>query len=186
MEVILTGWMDKLNERWSELTGIPADELSTHLGGEGLGVICEIIAGWTTKGWLNKLIQGGVGALATAYALLGRDIPTRFRAELLQLGAHEMSRAVPMNPTELEQLRRSFGELIGLAKAGKMGPAMASGLYTPIEYARAFGTAPVARTPSPPSPPRPPAGTRTPSPPKTGGIVREAPRREVVMRGVMY
>lgn len=162
---MITDWMDQLNTRWSELTGIPASELSTHLGGEAFGVLAEIVAGWTTKGWLNKLVQGAAGAIATGYGLLGKDVDTRLRRELLQFGAHEMSRALPMNPEELEQLRRSFGELIGLAKAGKMSAALATGLRTPVELSRAFGSSPVRRTVvrSPTAPPSPAPASSSPA-----------------------
>jgi len=141
---MLTEWMDKLNERWSELTGIPASELSTHLGGEMFGVITEAVAGWTTKGWLNKLVQGAAGVAATGYALVARDVNTRTRAELLQFGAHEMSRLVPMNPEEFEQLRKSFEDLTITAKTRGIAAALTTGLRTPAEIAKATGTVPTA------------------------------------------
>jgi len=141
---MLTEWLDRFNVRWAELTGVPARELSTHLGGEGLAVITEAIAGWTTKGWLNKLVQATAGVIATGYGLFGRNLDTRTRAELLQFGAHEMSRAVPMNPEELEELRKSFEDLMTTAKTRGALVALTTGLRTPAEIARATGSVPTA------------------------------------------
>jgi hypothetical protein len=155
-EVSITSWLDPVFKYFAEQTGIPLDQYSSQVGGEGIGVGLEIIADFFTKGWLNKTIQAMAGLIADSYAIWGKDVPTRLRRELLALGTHELLRFVDPKPSDVIEFQRSLSVSIDAAKRGDWNAFLASVLRTPSEIQSMVGVvAPPALAP-PPLPPAPP------------------------------
>ena len=160
-EVSITSWLDPVFKYFAEQSGIPLDQYSSQVGGEGIGVGLEIIADFFTKGWLNKTIQAVAGLIADGYAIWGKDVPTRLRRELLGLGTHELLRFVDPKPSDVIEFQRSLSVSIDAAKRGNWNAFLASILRTPSEIQAMVGVvAPPALAPPPSIPPAqtPPAG----------------------------
>ena len=159
-EVSITSWLDPVFKYFAEQSGIPLDQYSSQVGGEGIGVGLEIIADFFTKGWLNKTIQVVAGLIADGYAIWGKDVPARLRRELLALGTHELLRFVDPKPSDVIEFQRSLSVSIDAAKRGDWNAFLASVLRTPSEIQSMVGVAaPLAPAPSPPLPLPPPAPT---------------------------
>ena len=157
-EVSLTGWMDQGLKYFAEQAGIPLADYSSAVGGEGIAVGLEGIADVFTKAWLNRVIQGGAGALALSYAIWGERVPSRLRKELLALGMHEGLRVVN-NPLTLQEDAESLRLFVEAIMRGDWNAALAQVLRTPGELG--FRPAPAGG-----SPPQQPAGTQQPGGPQ--------------------
>jgi hypothetical protein len=156
-EVSITSWLDPVFKYFAEQSGIPLDQYSSQVGGEGIGVGLEIIADFFTKGWLNKTIQAVAGLIADSYAIWGKDVPTRLRRELLALGTHELLRFVDPKPSDVIEFQRSLSVSIDAATRGDWNAFLASILRTPSEIQAMVGVvAPPALAPPPSIPPAPP------------------------------
>jgi hypothetical protein len=157
-EVSITGWLDPVFKYFAEQTGIPLEQYSAQVGGEGIGTALEVVADFFTKGWLNKTIQVVAGLIADGYAIWGKDVPIRLRRELLALGTHELLRFVDPKPSDVIEFQRSLSVSIEAAKRGDWNTFLASILRTPSEIQAMVGAvAPIA--PAAPTPPPPPAPT---------------------------
>jgi hypothetical protein len=174
-EVSITSWLDPVFKYFAEQSGIPLEQYSSQVGGEGIGVGLEIVADFFTKGWLNKAIQAVAGLIADGYAIWGKDVPTRLRRELLALGTHELLRFVDPKPSDVIEFQQSLSVSIDAMKRGDWNAFLASVLRTPSEIQTMAGAvAPLAPTPPPPPPPPAPTEGRyevkpespTPSTPK--------------------
>lgn len=153
MAISITSWLDPALKYFSDQSGIPVDQYSSQVGGEGIANVLEMSADFFTKGWLNRAIQGGAGLIATGYAVWGKDVPDRLRRELLAIGTHELFRVVEAKPDEVLEVRQSLTDFIASAQAGDWNSALSSVLTTPAEIQAAMGglvpagvppTAPVA------------------------------------------
>jgi hypothetical protein len=158
-EVSITGWLDPVFKYFAEQSGIPIEQYSAQVGGEGIGTALEVVADFFTKGWLNKSIQAVAGLIADGYAIWGKDVPTRLRRELLALGTHELLRLVDPKPSDVIEFQRSLSVSIDAAKRGDWNAFLASVLRTPSEIQSMVGVvAPLALAPPPPLPPPAPTG----------------------------
>jgi hypothetical protein len=156
-EVSITGWLDPVFKYFAEQSGIPLEQYSSQVGGEGIGTALEVVADFFTKGWLNKAIQAAAGLIADGYAIWGKDVPTRLRRELLALGTHELLRFVDPKPSDVIEFQRSLSVSIDAAKRGDWNTFLASVLRTPSEIQAMVGVvAPPALAPPSPPPPAPP------------------------------
>ena len=163
-ELSLTSWLDPGLKYFADQTGIPTDQYSSHVGGEGIGTSLEMCADFFTKGWLNKGIQFLAGLIADCYAIWGKDVPTRLRRELLAIGTHELLRIANPKPSEIIEVRRSIEGFVKSAQRGDWNAALSSVLRTPSEIQAMVGIR------SPPATQQPPGGG-TPPPETKGGIV---------------
>jgi len=179
-EFSLTAWLDPALDYFAKQAGIPVDQYSAQVGGEGIGVGFELIADLLTKGWLNKAIQGGTGLLASLYAIFGQDVPTRLRRELLAIGTHELLRIVDMKPSDAEELASTVRAAVDAIRRGDLKAFVESGLRSPAEVQALTAAltrmgAPTAPPVAPPTPAyTPPTETKTPA--QTGSrfkIVRD-------------
>jgi len=149
----ITGWLDPAFKYFAEQAGIPVDQYSAQVGGEGIGVGLEAVADFFTKGWLNKAIQAAAGLIGSSYAVWGKDVPTRLRRELLAVGTHELLRIADPKPQDIVEVRRSVTEFVDAVMKGDWNSALASVLRTPGEIQAALGI-------SPPATPAKPAGAK--------------------------
>ncbi len=145
-EVSITGWLDPALRYFAEQSGIPVDQYSSQVGGEGIGTALEVVADFFTKGWLNKAVQAAAGLIADGYAIWGKDVPMRLRRELLALGTHELLRIVDPKPSDVIEFRRSLDSFVRAAQRGDWNVALSSVLRTPSEIQAMVGV------PSPPTP----------------------------------
>jgi len=185
-EISLTSWLDPALEYFAKQAGIPVDQYSAQVGGEGIGTAFEVLADLFTKGWLNKGLQAATGILADLYAIFGTDVPVRLRRELLAIGTHELLRVVDMKPSDAIELADSIREAVEAIRRGDFAGFIASGLRRPAEVqtlitaltgigapARSLGrpsTTPPSYTPpaySPPTLPLTPSTARTKTPAPT-------------------
>jgi len=148
-ELNITGLLDPFLDYFAKQAGIPTPDYSSQVGGEGIGVGLELLADFFTKGWFNKLIQFGAGAIAGGYAVWGRDVPLRLRKELIALGMHELLRIAKLTPEDVRALQESVVQSAMAAKAGDLVGFLASILKSPSEMGL-----PVARMPVPPPAPK--------------------------------
>ena len=158
MAISITSWLDPALKYFSDQSGIPVDQYSSQVGGEGIANVLEMSADFFTKGWLNRAIQGGAGLLATSYAVWGKDVPDRLRRELLAVGTHELFRVVDVKPGEILEVRQSLSDFIASAQAGDWNTALSSVLTTPAEIQAAMGGL------IPGGPPPAPQAPETPKP----------------------
>lgn len=166
-EISITGWLDPALKYFADQSGIPVYDYAAQVGGEGIGTSLELMADIFTKGWLNRLIQGGAGALASGYAVWGKDVPTRLRKELLALGTHEGLRVVN-NPLGVQADAESLRAFVEAVMRGDWNSALATMFRTPAELGvRLPGAPPVVTPPGV----TPPLGAPTPSPPVPSGYV---------------
>jgi len=178
-EVSITKWLDPAFEYFARESGIPIDQYSAQVGGEGIGTGLEVVADFFTKGWLNKGIQFLAGLIANGYAIWGKGVSTRLRRELLAVGTHELLRIVNPKPSEVIEVRRSLETFTRAAQRGDWNSALASVLRTPTEIQTMLGVAPrvPVRAPAPraaPSPSTPaPTSRPTSSPRGSFRIVRD-------------
>jgi len=170
-EVTITKWLDPALKYFAEEAGIPIEQYSSQVGGEGIGVGLEAIADFFTKGWLNKTIQVIAGLIADGYAIWGKDVPVRLRRELLALGTHELLRFVDPKPSDVIEFQRSLPQFIDGMRRADYNAALASILRTPGEIQTMLRIAP-APAPTPPTPPPTPAKTVKPPTKPTGGRYR--------------
>jgi len=173
---VLTDWLDGALRGLSAKTGIPAETLSSAVGGELIGALCEAVVDYCTVGWLNKLIQAATGIAATAYAGLGKNVNSRLRAELMEVGTHEITRVIDPKPQEIEELATSLRNLVEAARRGDWRGVLASGLRNPDQYRAAVSLlAQAVKRPSPVVPPPvvtpPPPVTAPPAPAEVGAEV---------------
>jgi len=141
-EVSITGWLDPALKYFAEQSGIPIDQYSSQVGGEGIGTALEVVADFFTKGWLNKAVQAAAGLIANGYAIWGKDVPMRLRRELLALGTHELLRIVDPKPSDVIEFRRSLDSFIRSATRGDWNAALSSVLRTPSEIQAMVGVPP--------------------------------------------
>jgi len=164
--ISLTGWLDPALKYFADQAGIPVDQYSSQVGGEGIGVGFEFLADLFSKGWVNKLIQFITGGAATGYAIWGKNVDPRLRRELLALGTHEMLRFVELTPSEAIEFRRSIDDFVAAMKRNDIEGMKAAVLRSPSELQAMLGAlgARVARPAVAPTPPvsasvKPPAPT---------------------------
>lgn len=138
-EISITKWLDPGLSYFARQSGIPVDQYSPQVGGEGIANGLEMTADFFTKGWLNKAVQGVAGLIASSYAIWGKDVPTRLRRELLAIGTHELLRITEAKPAEIAEVRRSLDQTISAAQRGDMNAALSSVLTTPAEIQAAMG-----------------------------------------------
>lgn len=163
-EVSITGWLDPALRYFAEQSGIPVDQYSSQIGGEGIGTALECVADFFTKGWLNKGIQFVAGLIASGYAIWGKEVPTRLRRELLALGTHELLRIVDPKPSDIIEARQSLDSFIRGIQRGDWNAALSSILRTPAELRTFLGLP----QPAPPTPVfRTPVVASTPAPART-------------------
>ena len=155
-EVSITGWLDPALDYFAKQSGIPVDQYSSQVGGEGIGTALEMIADFFTKGWLNKGVQFTAGLIANSYAIWGKDVPIRLRRELLALGHHELLRIANPKPSDIIEMRQSIESFIRAAQRGDWNTALASILRTPAEIQAMFGVR--SASPAETSPPSGEAG----------------------------
>ena len=151
-EVSLTAWLDPVLDYFAQQAGIPTDQYSAQVGGEGIAVALETICDLFTKGWLNKGVQAISGLIACAYAIWGRDVPTRLRRELLALGTHELLRFVDPKPSDVIEFQQSIAQFLEGVKEGDIDKAMSAILRTPDEIytlSRALGIPVGQQAPTP-------------------------------------
>jgi len=148
-ELSLTRWLDPALDSLARQSGIPVDQFSSQVGGEGIGVGLEVISDMFTKGWLNKAIQGIAGLMATSYAIWGRNVPVRLRRELLALGTHELLRISDPKPSDIIELRSSIEEFSRAIARKDLNAALASVLRTPAEIQGMLGIQGVQAPPAP-------------------------------------
>ena len=141
-EVSLTKWLDPAFEYFARQAGIPIDQYSAQVGGEGIGVALETVTDFFTKGWLNKAIQFVAGLIADAYAIWGKDVPTRLRRELLALGTHELLRFVDPKPSDIIEVRLSIENTVNALRRGNWNAFFASILRSPAELQAMLGVVP--------------------------------------------
>lgn len=170
-EVSITGWLDPALKYFADQAGIPVYDYAAQVGGEGIATSLEVMADIFTKGWLNRLIQGGAGAIALSYSVWGKDVPTRLRKELLALGIHEGLRVVN-NPLSMTADAESLKAFVEAVMRGDWNAALASVLRTPGEFGFAVpapASSPLAgyNVPALPPPP-PPSVPTTVEAPKSG------------------
>jgi len=132
-EISLTKWLDPALEYFAKQAGIPVDQYSAQVGGEGIGAGLEVVADFFTKGWLNKAIQGVSGLVATSYAVFGKDVPVRLRRELLAVGMHELLRIVDPKPSDVIEVTQSIHAFADAIKRGDVPAALESIFRTPAE-----------------------------------------------------
>jgi len=170
-EVSLTGWLDPALEYFARQAGIPVDQYSSQVGGEGIGTALEVIADIFTKGWLNKIIQFTAGAIASGYAIWGKDVPVRLRRELLAIGTHELLRIVDPKPSDIKELMDTVKAAKEALERGDWQSFLASGLRAPEEVKEAVGLAAGSSTLSGPS-----ASTAPASAPEQPASEQSAPQ----------
>ena len=172
-EISLTSWLDPALEYFARQAGIPVDQYSAQVGGEGIGTGFEILADLFTKGWLNKGLQAATGLLANLYAIFGTDVPTRLRRELLAIGTHELLRVVDMKPSDAIELADSIREAVEAIRRGDFAGFITSGLRRPAEVQTlitaltGIGAPTLARIPSAPPPSFTPPAYAPPTLPAT-------------------
>jgi len=178
-EVSLTKWLDPAFEYFARQAGIPIDQYSAQVGGEGIGVALETVTDFFTKGWLNKAIQFVAGLIADAYAIWGKDVPTRLRRELLALGTHELLRFVDPKPSDIIEVRLSIENTVNALRRGDWNAFFASILRSPAELQAMLGVvAPAPARTMGASMPISTGGTRysvTQAPPKAPATPPAAP-----------
>ena len=167
MAISITSWLDPALKYFSEQSGIPVDQYSAQVGGEGIANALEMSADFFTKGWLNRAIQGGAGLIASGYAVWGKDVPDRLRRELLAVGTHELLRVVEVKPDEVLEVRQSLESFISSAQAGDWNSALSSVLTTPAEIQAAMGGLVPAGGPRPTPAPETPTPSYLVKPEKT-------------------
>jgi len=145
-EVSLTAWLDPVMDYFAKQAGIPTDQYSAQVGGEGIATALEVVADLVTVGWLNKAVQFIAGLIASSYAIWGKDVPTRLRRELIALGTHELLRIVNPKPSEIREVQESLSRFIEGLKEGNMEKAMSAILRKPGEFMMLSRYVPPART----------------------------------------
>ena len=146
-EVSLTKWMDPLLKWSADQTGIPVEQFSPMVGGEGIGVGLEVISDIFTKGWLNKLIQGAAGGLGLVYILFfGRKVPMRLKRELLAICMHESLRVVDPKPSDIAEFKASVEESVRAWVRKDWNAFLAAVLRTPTEIQSMLGVAQLTPT----------------------------------------
>ena len=161
-EVSITGWLDPALDYFAKQSGIPVDQYSSQVGGEGIATGLEMVADFFTKGWLNKGVQFTAGLIANGYAIWGKDVPIRLRRELLALGHHELLRIANPKPSDIIEMRQSIESFIRAAQRGDWNTALASILRTPAEIQAMVGAvAPPASSTPPPAREGAPSGAET-------------------------
>ena len=178
MAISLTEWLDPAIEGLAREARLPTSDISTRLGGEGIGVTFEVLSDLTTKGWLNKTIQGLTGLIAGGYAIFGQNVPPRLREELITIGAHELLRLTELRPQDIAEMRSSLDTFLSAVKVGDWDTAARAVLKSPEEIMSAFGMGGVGTTAVPQTVggPVPSAGAPVPSAgvaPATG-MIRKA------------
>jgi len=138
-EVSITKWLDPALKYFADQAGIPVDQYSAQVGGEGIGVALETVADFFTKGWLNKGVQFLAGLIADGYAIWGKGVPTRLRRELLALGTHELLRFVDPKPSDILEVRRSVETSINAVRRGDWNAFFSSILRSPTELQAMLG-----------------------------------------------
>jgi len=133
-EVSLTAWLDPILDYFAKQAGIPTDQYSSQVGGEGIANALEVIADLFTVGWLNKTIQAVAGLIASCYAIWGKEVPTRLRRELIALGTHELLRFVDPKPSDIKEFQQSLTQFLEGVKEGNIDKAMRAVLRSPEEF----------------------------------------------------
>jgi len=132
-EISLTAWLDPVLDYFARQAGIPVDQYSSQVGGEGIGTAFEVIYDLLTKGWFNKALQFATGFLAWLYSVFGVDVPSRLRRELLAIGMHELLRVVDMTPSDAQELAESIRAAVDAVRRGDVAGFLMSGLRSPAE-----------------------------------------------------
>ena len=128
----LSTWLDEFMRPFSEASGIPAGELSTMIFGEALGNVVEMVADWTTKGWLKRVVQGLVGLATFGYGIYGNTDP-RTRREMIEWGTHSASRALIITPETLPELVSSAEQSVDAILNGDLDALLNSVVRSPDE-----------------------------------------------------
>jgi len=172
--ISLSEWLDPVIREVSEKVGIPTEDASTRIVGEGIGSASEYVLDVFTRGWLNKLIQCVIGLVCTGVSFSPDvDISTRFRKELLTIGMHELLRVVDPKPSDIRELKASIEEFKSAVEKGDIAEAILSGVRPMAEWesvSRMVGIPTTTPVPTPRPKTRTVVGVPTPAPaPKTKG-----------------
>jgi len=160
--ISLSEWLDPVIREVSEKVGIPTEDASTRIVGEGIGSASEYVLDVFTRGWLNKLIQAVIGLVCTGVSFSPDvDISTRFRKELLTIGMHELLRVVDPKPSDIRELKASIEEFKSAVEKGDVVEAILSGVRPMEEWEAVSRMVGISTTPPATPPPR---TTRTPTP----------------------
>ena len=153
--ISLSEWLDPVIREFSEKVGIPTEDASTRIVGEGIGSASEYVLDVFTRGWLNKLIQAVIGLVCTGVSFSPDvDISTRFRKELLTIGMHELLRVVDPKPSDIRELKASIEEFKSAVEKGDVVEAIMSGLRPMEEWEAVSRMVGISTTPPATPPPR--------------------------------
>ena len=185
MAISLTAWLDPILDYFARTAGIPTADYSAQVGGEGLGVGFEILAETFAKGWMAKAIEALTGAIASGYAVFGKDVPIRLRRELLALGTHMLLRLARLTPQDIEEIKRSLADAIMALERGDVEAFLRASFRTPEELkaiAESLGLVSASSTPVTMPPPTPvpasapaSAAETTPVAPETAAAAETKP-----------
>lgn len=149
--VTLTSWLDDLMAEPSRRTGIPREQLSSHIGGEFIGSLLEVVSGLFSRGWLHVAVNAVAGVIALGYATYAGGVPERLRREMLSLGAHLAFRALEL--VRMGEFWRSLRITAEALKTGDINAVLSSVLKTPSEVVAEVVGAEVAYAPATVAPP---------------------------------
>ena len=171
--ISLTSWLDTVLGFFADQAGVSREDYVAQTGGEWIASGIEFTADMFTKGIMNKLIQGLIGAILGSYAIWGKPNP-RLRKELIAMANHELTRILDPKPSDLIELRESIDKLVSAIQAKDLKLAMDALFRSPEELKNmlsALGipvgelrievpTAAPAAPPAPVVPPAPPKAER--------------------------
>ncbi len=137
-EFTLTKWLDPILDYFAKEAGMPVEEYSSRVGGEGLGAAVEGITDYVARSWFSKLVQFIAGAAAGGYATFGKDVNPRLRKELLTFGLHELFRVVDPSPEEIVKMREEFQKFLDAVTRGDWQEALKWIIRSPEELKKPF------------------------------------------------
>ena len=163
--ISLTSWLDTVLGYFADQAGISREDYVAQTGGEWIASGIEFATDMFTKGIMNKLIQGILGAVLGSYAIWGKPNP-RLRKELIAMANHELTRILDPKPSDLIELRESIDKLVSAIQAKDLKLALDALFRSPEELKNMLSAlgipvgelrveAPTA--PAPVAPPAPPA-----------------------------
>ena len=169
--------LDPVLKHVADKVGIPADEYSRWTGGEIVGVILETIADFTTKGWLNKALQGLAGVLSYYYAT--KTLRGSTKRELVGLGNHLIGRVTDPKPESIAELKESISSLKSVVESkmkegdvlGAIIEALKTGIRSKEELESTLGITLGIPSPAPSPAPSPTYTVEVSKPTPSGATV---------------
>lgn len=162
---MITDWLDPAMRYFAEQSGIPAGDISSRVGAEGIASGLEFLTDFFSTGWLNAVIQVGAGVIANSYATWGKAVNIRLRQELITMGTHLLFRFVDTISDQVKaaQVRASFHQFLLALQRGDYIGALRTGLVSPAQLQAMFRMAGVPAPAGAPTPTGRP-GPFTPAP----------------------